>query len=133
MSISGLVVEYIVAIDVTRVRFPADAICMGRLFAACVGQPPGMPDRRTRGIALAHPKTREQPHDRSTCDVRIGTAQRAIALSALTGMCGWNRLADPDSRLMQYDRDDCVPLALTNRQESQIAELKASLCSAEST
>ena len=26
MSISGLVVEYIVAIDVTRVRFPADAI-----------------------------------------------------------------------------------------------------------
>ena len=27
ISISGLVVEYIVAIDVTRVRFPADAIC----------------------------------------------------------------------------------------------------------
>ena len=27
VSISGLVVEYIVAIDVTRVRFPADAIC----------------------------------------------------------------------------------------------------------
>ena len=27
MSISGLVVEYIVAIDVTRVRFPADALC----------------------------------------------------------------------------------------------------------
>ena len=26
-SISGLVVEYIVAIDVTRVRFPADAYC----------------------------------------------------------------------------------------------------------
>jgi hypothetical protein len=25
-SISGLVVEYIVAIDVTRVRFPADAL-----------------------------------------------------------------------------------------------------------
>ena len=25
MSISGLVVEYVVAIDVTRVRFPADA------------------------------------------------------------------------------------------------------------
>ena len=25
-SISGLVVEYIVAIDVTRVRFPADAV-----------------------------------------------------------------------------------------------------------
>ena len=25
MGISGLVVEYIVAIDVTRVRFPADA------------------------------------------------------------------------------------------------------------
>ena len=27
ISISGLVVEYIVAIDVTRVRFPADAYC----------------------------------------------------------------------------------------------------------
>ena len=27
ISISGLVVEYIVAIDVTRVRFPADALC----------------------------------------------------------------------------------------------------------
>ena len=26
VSISGLVVEYIVAIDVTRVRFPADAL-----------------------------------------------------------------------------------------------------------
>ena len=26
VSISGLVVEYIVAIDVTRVRFPADAM-----------------------------------------------------------------------------------------------------------
>ena len=26
-SISGLVVEYIVAIDVTRVRFPVDAYC----------------------------------------------------------------------------------------------------------
>ena len=30
MSISGLVVEYIVAIDVTRVRFPADALLCGR-------------------------------------------------------------------------------------------------------
>ena len=67
------------------------------------------------------------------CDVRIGTTQRAIALSALTGMCRWNRLADPGSRLMQCDRDDCVPLAPTNRQESQIAELKASLCPTEST
>ena len=28
MSISGLVVEYIVAIDVTRVRFPADAFLL---------------------------------------------------------------------------------------------------------
>ena len=26
-GVSGLVVEYIVAIDVTRVRFPADAHC----------------------------------------------------------------------------------------------------------
>ena len=35
VSISGLVVEYIVAIDVTRVRFPADAsfifICLSRV------------------------------------------------------------------------------------------------------
>ena len=31
--ISGLVVEYIVAIDVTRARFPADASCSFRLFA----------------------------------------------------------------------------------------------------
>ena len=29
-SISGLVVEYIVAIDVTRVQFPADALCNGK-------------------------------------------------------------------------------------------------------
>ena len=29
MSISGLVAEYIVAIDVTRVRFPADATYLG--------------------------------------------------------------------------------------------------------
>ena len=29
-SISGLVVEYIVAIDVTRVRFPADAFSSNR-------------------------------------------------------------------------------------------------------
>ena len=28
-GISGLVVEYIVAIDVTRARFPADAYCAG--------------------------------------------------------------------------------------------------------
>ena len=35
-SISGLVVEYIVAIDVTRVRFPADALFtapMGFIFS----------------------------------------------------------------------------------------------------
>ena len=29
-SISGLVAEYIVAIDVTRVRFPADALRLAR-------------------------------------------------------------------------------------------------------
>ena len=34
MSISGLVAEYIVAIDVTRVRFPADAIRY--LYACCM-------------------------------------------------------------------------------------------------
>jgi hypothetical protein len=41
IGISGLVVEYIVAIDVTRVRFPADAICIfcdGGL-AGIAGQP----------------------------------------------------------------------------------------------
>ena len=31
MSISGLVVEYIVAIDVTRARFPADALSIDAL------------------------------------------------------------------------------------------------------
>ena len=32
-SISGLVVEYIVAIDVTRVRFPADAMHLMQNFS----------------------------------------------------------------------------------------------------
>ena len=36
MSISGLVVEYIVAIDVTRVRFPADAMRCSPMGAATV-------------------------------------------------------------------------------------------------
>ena len=31
-SISGLVAEYIVAIDVTRVRFPADAFLLSQKF-----------------------------------------------------------------------------------------------------
>ena len=34
-SISGLVAEYIVAIDVTRVRFPADAFCFGLIETRC--------------------------------------------------------------------------------------------------
>jgi hypothetical protein len=33
ISISGLVVEYIVAIDVTRARFPADAFTMLHMWA----------------------------------------------------------------------------------------------------
>jgi hypothetical protein len=33
LCISGLVVEYVVAIDVTRVRFPADALCSGTKYA----------------------------------------------------------------------------------------------------
>ena len=37
ISISGLVVEYIVAIDVTRVRFPADAFLRVLAFCARVG------------------------------------------------------------------------------------------------
>ena len=37
-SISGLVVEYIVAIDVTRVRFPADAYCL-EINGFAVSQP----------------------------------------------------------------------------------------------
>ena len=36
-GISGLVVEYIVAIDVTRVRFPADAFLRVLAFCARVG------------------------------------------------------------------------------------------------
>ena len=35
MSISGLVVEYIVAIDVTRARFPADALSVHALAKLC--------------------------------------------------------------------------------------------------
>ena len=38
-SISGLVVEYIVAIDVTRVRFPADALIIGH---GILGRPSAM-------------------------------------------------------------------------------------------
>ena len=34
-SISGLVVEYIVAIDVTRARFPADALSVHALARLC--------------------------------------------------------------------------------------------------
>ena len=34
-SISGLVVEYIVAIDVTRVRFPADAFLSSYIVSWC--------------------------------------------------------------------------------------------------
>ena len=34
-SISGLVVEYIVAIDVTRVRFPADALLVLHCGVRC--------------------------------------------------------------------------------------------------
>lgn len=37
ISISGLVVEYIVAIDVTRVRFPADALLVLRCCRGVVG------------------------------------------------------------------------------------------------
>ena len=44
MSISGLVVEYIVAIDVTRVRFPADA-----LFRYCFYAPSLRPGSATGG------------------------------------------------------------------------------------
>ena len=35
IGISGLVVEYIVAIDVTRVRFPADALIMRFAVEKC--------------------------------------------------------------------------------------------------
>ena len=47
ISISGLVVEYIVAIDVTRVRFPADAICpILHLCTRTLGKKQNL-DRRT--------------------------------------------------------------------------------------
>ena len=39
--ISGLVVEYIVAIDVTRVRLPADAIAWPRMGTAQLGRGQG--------------------------------------------------------------------------------------------
>ena len=43
--ISGLVVEYIVAIDVTRVRFPADAFCFHWLAYISVSE------AQIRGVA----------------------------------------------------------------------------------
>ena len=47
ISISGLVVEYIVAIDMTRVRFPADAICsVLHLCTRTLGKKQNL-DRRT--------------------------------------------------------------------------------------
>ena len=49
MSISGLVVEYIVAIDVTRVRFPADALSET------------LPGTRRDAIALAPKRIDERP------------------------------------------------------------------------
>ena len=53
-SISGLVVEYIVAIDVTRVRFPADAFLAGRYLLhgrrlwAATTKAQFLPDKRGR-------------------------------------------------------------------------------------
>ena len=54
-SISGLVAEYIVAIDVTRVRFPADALhsslnCIPMLFEKMV--PRGLEPRTLRLLAV---------------------------------------------------------------------------------
>ena len=49
-SISGLVVEYIVAIDVTRVRFPADAL---RIIKSII-------TRRSSGMVIAPPPPRRQ-------------------------------------------------------------------------
>ena len=44
MSISGLVAEYIVAIDVTRVRFPADAFFLAwKCPISCAIAPPHLP------------------------------------------------------------------------------------------
>ena len=45
IRISGLVVEYIVAIDVTRVRFPADAFCFHWLAYISVSE------AQIRGVA----------------------------------------------------------------------------------
>lgn len=41
MGISGLVAEYIVAIDVTRVRFPADAAFLLFVFGESLSWPGG--------------------------------------------------------------------------------------------
>ena len=49
ISISGLVVEYIVAIDVTRDRFPADALQIAKSIMA----------RRSSGMVIAAPMATE--------------------------------------------------------------------------
>ena len=54
ISISGLVVEYIVTIDVTRVRFPADAICPTlHLCTRTFGKKQNL-DRRTNNSKPKH-------------------------------------------------------------------------------
>ena len=68
ISISGLVVEYIVAIDVTRVRFPADAF--RSCWCAC-----GM-----TGAALFHRWWRGQLHE--ICGDRDGEAGRGSTAHA---------------------------------------------------
>ena len=58
-SISGLVVEYIVAIDVTRVRFPADAFLSGSIvglrcveFEVCINMACWRCHRQSKMVSL---------------------------------------------------------------------------------
>ena len=55
MSISGLVVEYIVAIDVTRVRFPADArfLCVASVISDGQGETQKLTHLHTVSVTVA--------------------------------------------------------------------------------
>ena len=74
-SISGLVVEYIVAIDVTRAQFPADACKMNSLFLVCTCPPqwlvrPNCDRSPALWVVRKQVRTRAAAGKRNCCKVR---------------------------------------------------------------
>ena len=83
-SISGLVVEYIVAIDVTRVRFPADAsYVFAPLFAVvgllCSGPPWEIEWEAYQGVTCLQDESFGYP---GRCAVHIFTTADTVAILA---------------------------------------------------